>query len=284
MWHSLTPCDWGELMQRKSAMRDWERRCTLALVAGLYLAGMAPSPVAAQGRGLPHPLVYLRDVAPSIIQDIRYATANNFSGAPVPGYEAAECILTRRTAVALAQVQADLAVHNLSLKVYDCYRPERAVRAFVRWTREPGAQDAQSRAWHPRLRRSALISLGYIAYTSRHARGDAVDLTLVELPEAAVTAATAQGGDCTAPAGVRAADSSVDMGTGFDCLDPKSHTASPAISMDQRRWRETLVGAMRKQGFHNYAREWWHFTYGAGNGPSFDVPIGPRPPRPDVGP
>lgn len=258
-------------------MCDWGQKITSVLAAGLYFVSIAPLPGAGQGRGLPQPLVYLRDVAPTIIQDIRYATANNFTGAPVPGYAAAECILTRQTAAALAMVQADLAMHNLSLMVYDCYRPERAVRAFIRWTREPGAQDAQSQAWHPNVRRSALISLGYIAYASRHSRGDAVDLTMVELPAAAVTAATAQNGDCTAPAALRAVDSSVDMGTGFDCLDPKSHTASPAVSGDQRRWRDTLVQAMRKHGFHNYAREWWHFTYGGGDGPSFDVPIGPRP-------
>lgn len=242
--------------------------------ASLFLA--CPESGLGADRGLPGDLVHLRTVAPSVIQDMRYATARNFTGAVVPGYEAAECILTRATAAALALVQSDLAPRNLSLKVYDCYRPERAVRHFVRWTREPGAQDLRAPLYHPNVRRSALISLGYIAYASRHSRGDAVDLTIVELPEPATPPAEASAGDCTGPADRRAYDTGVDMGTAFDCLDPRSATAHPAITSEQRTWRRTLVEAMHKHGFRNYAREWWHFTYGDGVGPSYDVPVRAR--------
>ena len=88
---------------------------------------LATSPVRAQGT-LPDGLVYLRDVAPAIAQDIRYAGSNNFVGRPLDGYGAAECILRRDVAAALARVQTDLAGSGLALKVYDCYRPTRAVR------------------------------------------------------------------------------------------------------------------------------------------------------------
>ena len=88
---------------------------------------------AAAREPLPAGFVYLRDVAPSIAQDIRYATPNNFTAAPLPGYGAPECVLRREAAEALARVQADLERQHLSLKTYDCYRPERAVRAFWRW-------------------------------------------------------------------------------------------------------------------------------------------------------
>lgn len=241
--------------------------------AAASLLAACPAPVAAADRGLPPSLVYLRDVAPSVIQDMRYASPRNFTGAVVPGYEAAECILTRATATALAQVQADLVPRGLSLKVYDCYRPERAVRAFVRWTREPGEQTSRSPQYHPNVRRSALISLGYIAYASRHSRGDAIDLTLVELPEPAPPPGSLLAGDCTGPVDRRAPDTGVDMGTAFDCLDPKSATAHAAITPGQRIWRTTLVEVMHKRGFQNYAREWWHFTYGEGGGQSYDVPV-----------
>ena len=52
------------------------------------------------------------------------------------------------------------------------------------------------------------------------------------------------------------------MGTGYDCFDVMSHTRSPLITPEQRRWRNLLVAAMAKRGFRNYSREWWHFTYG----------------------
>jgi zinc D-Ala-D-Ala dipeptidase len=66
------------------------------------------------------------------------------------------------------------------------------------------------------------------------------------------------------------------MGTDFDCFDPKSNTASPEITARQRQWRQTLLQAMTRRGFRNYDREWWHFTYGAGQGPAYSLPILPR--------
>ena len=141
----------------------------------------AASPAAAQERRLPEPLVYLRDIDASIIQDIRYAGPDNFTGRRVPGYLAAECVLLREVAEALSRVQQALKPRKLSLKVYDCYRPVRAVRAFVAWVKREDP-DPSLKRYHPQLDRSRLISLGYIAAVSRHSHGDAVDLTLVPLP------------------------------------------------------------------------------------------------------
>src|SRR6185503_21318124 len=96
---------------------------------------LASSPLCAQEPPLPAPLVYLRDVDATILQDMRYATADNFTGRRVTGYDAPECVLLNGVAQALARVQKDLASSGLSLMLYDCYRPERAVRAFVAWVR-----------------------------------------------------------------------------------------------------------------------------------------------------
>ena len=85
---------------------------------------------------LPAGFVYLRDVAPAIAQEIRYATYDNFTGRPLPGYAAGECVLAREAAQALARVEADLAKQSLGLKVYDCYRPTRAVRGMWNWAHE----------------------------------------------------------------------------------------------------------------------------------------------------
>jgi D-alanyl-D-alanine dipeptidase len=240
----------------------------------------AAAPTAAEERKLPEPLIYLRDVDASILQDIRYAGLDNFTGRRVPGYLASECVLLRSVAEALSRVQQELLPRKLSLKVYDCYRPPRAVRAFVAWVKSEEV-DPLVKRFHPNLERNQLMALGYIAAVSSHSRGNTVDLTLVRLPAAKAPAfsRSAAYGACTGPAEARAPDNSVDMGTGFDCFDPLSHTHAPGITEEQRRWRRTLVEAMRQQGFHNYHKEWWHFTFmPAERGPAFRVPILPRQP------
>lgn len=226
---------------------------------------------------LPEPLAYLRDIDDTIVQDMRYAGYDNFTGAPVPGYAAPECILTRRTAEALASVQRGLVARALSLKVYDCYRPLKAVAAFMRWVRSE-ADDGTVR-FHPKIRRDRLVTLGYIAARSGHSRGNTVDLTLVALPrrEAPAFVPGQIYGACTASADARAPDDGLDMGTGFDCFDVRSH-ADGAISTAQADNRRTLAGAMRRAGFVAYDREWWHFAFPPGDpGHAFDVEVGAHP-------
>jgi D-alanyl-D-alanine dipeptidase len=108
--------------------------------------------------------------------------------------------------------------------------------------------------------------------------GKAVDLTLVPLPRppAAAFDPSANYGACIAPASARAPDDTIDMGTGFDCFDIKSHTAAGDIDAEAKRARAMLVSAMQKQGFSNYRREWWHFDYGGDGGGYYDFPVAPR--------
>jgi zinc D-Ala-D-Ala dipeptidase len=248
-----------------SGARNLAMRLTPAL-AFLILA------LPATARDLPAGFVYLRDVAPSIAQDMRYASADNFTAAPLPGYDAAECVLRRDAAQALAKVQADLAKDNLSLKTYDCYRPERAVRAMWRWAHD-GSQQGD-RSHYPAAAKSELFNLGYIASRSKHSTGTAVDLTLIPLG-APAPGGNARRGPCTAPASERAPDNSLDMGTGFDCFDPKTWTRSGAVTPAQRRDREHLRAAMTAHGFRNYFREWWHYEYGSPQR-AYDFPIEAR--------
>jgi D-alanyl-D-alanine dipeptidase len=210
---------------------------------------------------LPPGFVYLRDIDNTIVQDIRYATAANFTGAPVPGYQVGECILLREAAEALKLVQGDLRPQGLSLKVYDCYRPVRAVKAFMQWVRTPAAT-SNERYW-PRTQRGDLVKLGYIASSSIHSRGAAVDLTLVSLPltQAAPFDSSVAYGPCNAASAGREPDNSLDMGTSFDCFDPMSYTESADTTGEQRKNRRRLLEAMSARSFKNYFREWWHFTY-----------------------
>lgn len=223
------------------------------------------------------PLLYLRDIDASIAQDIRYAGRNNFTGRPLPGYDAPECLLRPQAARALKRVQTELAAANLSLKVYDCYRPTRAVGAMAAWSRRT-RDDVDTSRFYPALNKSKLFTLGYIASRSAHSRGVAVDLTLV--PRGAPVAAfdpAAHYGPCTGSLTERAPDNSLDMGTGYDCFDGKSHTRNASINAAQAANRRRLLDVMRKHGFTNYSQEWWHFSYdSADDRTAYDLPVAPR--------
>ena len=201
------------------------------------------------------PLVDLSSVAPAIAVDIRYAGARNFLGRPARGYAAPRCLLTRPAADALAKVADDLAPFGLGLKVYDCYRPRRAVDDFMAWTRQAGGESAGQAAYHPAVAKSQLVARGYIAPRSGHSRGSTVDLTLVPL-SAVAPAGSGGGRDCRRPAD----DGSVDMGTTFDCFDETARASYAALPPEVRRNRLLLRLAMERRGFVAYEPEWWHFT------------------------
>jgi D-alanyl-D-alanine dipeptidase len=237
------------------------------------LAALSTSTLA---EAMPEGFVYLRDVDPTITQDIRYAGPSNFTGAPVPGYGAAECVLARPAAEALKRVQEAVAARGLTLKVYDCYRPARAVSSFVEWAEKPDDPRAKD-IYYPNLDKRALFP-DYIATRSSHSRGATVDLTLV--PRDAKPAPDAQEAprSCTAPQKGQAPDGSVAMGTSFDCFDVKANTETAGLSDEARSNRALLVDAMKAAGFENYPMEWWHFTYAPEPYPDtyFDFPIVPR--------
>jgi zinc D-Ala-D-Ala dipeptidase len=241
------------------------------LAVALLGAGLAP---AAFAQSLPGGFVYLRDIDPTIIQDIRYATSNNFVGRPLAGYQAGECVVKREVGLRLKNIQQELAKQKLSLKMFDCYRPARAAMDMVKWSRN-GRETPAERRYNPAFHKADLFRLGYIAAYSGHSTGSALDLTLVDLTadnSAAFDPARSYA-DCTASVEKRAPEGSIDMGTGYDCSDLKANTRSSAITAEQRKWRNTLVAAMAKQGFVNYFREWWHFSLPAAGGEAYDFPI-----------
>jgi zinc D-Ala-D-Ala dipeptidase len=228
----------------------------------------------ASAQGLPGGFAYLRDIDPTIIQDIRYAGANNFMGRPLAGYGAGECVVKREVGVALKAIQQELARQKLSLKMFDCYRPARASHDMVLWAQN-GRETPAERRYNPAFSKQELFRLGYIAEHSGHSTGAALDLTLVDLTadnSARFDPAKAYA-DCTAPVEARSPEGGVDMGTGYDCSDAKAHTSASSITPAQRKWRSLLVAAMSKQGFVNYSKEWWHFSLPGAGGPAYDFPI-----------
>jgi len=224
---------------------------------------------------LPGDFVDLHKVAPQIAIDMRYATDHDFVGHPMPGYEAAKCLLTRPTAEALSIIENDFATFGLGLKVYDCYRPQRAVDFFVRWAADPTDQKMKSE-FYPHTDKADLIRLGYIASPSGHSRGSTVDLTIVPLPyQSAAYDPERPLVACDAPALVRFADGSLDMGTGYDCFDTKANTHAAGITGQERANRMLLANEMIQHGFLPYKYEWWHFTLKNEPYPAtyFDAPI-----------
>jgi D-alanyl-D-alanine dipeptidase len=189
----------------------------LALLLALVL-GVSPL----HAEEMPHSFVYLRDIDPTIRQDIRYAGSGNFTGRRVPGYEAPECLLVREAAEALRGAHAELKKRGLSLEVYDCYRPARAVDAFVAWAKEPDDPEAKAR-YYPRLAKRDLFP-DYIASVSGHSRGATVDLTVV--PADATVAPTAEPDAaepraCTRPGAGREGNAPLEHGHGLRLLRPK---------------------------------------------------------------
>ena len=206
-----------------------------ALIASLAVSADAqPRP---KDPPRPETFVDVATIAPALLVEARYATVHNFVGAKIDGYEQSKCYLTRPAAAALAQVVADLEPRGLTIKVFDCYRPERAVAHFVRWARNPGDVKMKSQ-FYPHVDKSTLFQDGYIAARSGHSRGSTVDLTLAR----------------------RTDGKELDMGTPFDFFSPRSWPSDNSIGMEAQANRALLAQAMQRRGFRPYDKEWWHFT------------------------
>ena len=212
----------------------------LALAACAHAAPQATQPntaaqVIAADSVARRQLAAVAQVAPSIRQEVRYATRNNFTGEVLPGYGVAVVLLRREAAEALGRVQARLAAKGMGLKIWDGYRPVRATLAMVAWCERTG--------------QTKLLDDGYIARRSRHNQGVAVDLTLVEL----------------------GSGREFDMGTPFDEFSSRSHTANATGVVAANR--QLLVQAMAAEGFTNYVDEWWHFSFVVPDAVPYDLPL-----------
>jgi len=224
-------------------------RFSLALIASVATqAAFAQEQQAVQQR--PAVFVDAATLVPGLIVEMRYAGSHNFTGRPVDGYQAPHCLLTREAAAALAEIARDLAPRFV-IKVFDCYRPARAVMNFVRWARDLKDQQAKAE-FYPDVDKRTLFRDGYIASHSGHSRGSTMDLTLAKID-----------------------GTELDMGTHFDFFSPKSWTADPTITPQQHANRMLLAAAMRRRGFRGYDKEWWHFTLRGEPFPQtyFDFPV-----------
>jgi D-alanyl-D-alanine dipeptidase len=211
-------------------------------IVPMLLVASLPIAATAQAQQLHPAFVDAASVVPGLEVDMRYAGTNNFVGAKIAGYEKPVCLLTKEAAAALAKAQIALASSGVGLKVFDCYRPARAVAHFVHWSRD--LKDVKAKGdFYPDLDKRTLFRDGYISQRSGHSRGSTVDLTLVDI--------------LPGPDGkLRERD----MGTPFDFFSPYSSPSDRRVNEEARSNRKLLADAMRKAGFVPYGKEWWHFT------------------------
>ena len=150
--------------------------------------------------------------------DIRYATEDNFMKRPL--YPVAKAFLRAPAATALQAVQRELALSGLGIKVFDAYRPYRVTEAM----------------WEP------IRNPDYVADPakgSRHNRGAAVDLTLIDL----------------------ATGAELPMPTGYDDFTERAAHAFSDLPADAMRNRALLRDVMVKHGFQPLPSEWWHYDF-----------------------
>lgn len=186
---------------------------------------------------LPDGFVYVQTLMPDLDVELRYYSTNNFVGDTITGYKANTLILTNAGALALQQVQYELYQYNLCLKVYDGYRPQRAVDHFMRWARAIN-DTLNKQTFYPNVAKSELFKEEYIATRSGHSRGSTLDLTLTN-------------GDTGEP---------LDMGSPYDFFGEESWVNYEQITEAQKANRQLLQTVMLRHNFRNYLKEWWHFT------------------------
>ena len=218
----------------------------------VFVLLLAALPVAAEESALPPGFVDLAQAIPGVALDVRYAGSHNFLGTPIDGYGRPRVVLTHLAAAALKKAQEELRPFGFGLKVFDGYRPQRAVEHFVRWSKDPADQKGKAE-FYPNVEKEKLFELGYVAERSGHSRGSTVDLTLVVLADG----------------------SELEMGSPYDLFDPISWPGSSMVSPAERAHRLLLREVMRRAGFRPYEQEWWHFTLEGEPFPEtyFDFPI-----------
>jgi D-alanyl-D-alanine dipeptidase len=186
---------------------------------------------------LPDGFVYAQDSLPDLKVELRYCYDNNFVGEQIDGYVNEVVITTVQTVDALKKVQADLKAEGLTLKVFDAYRPQRAVNHFVRWAKQVN-DTLMKQYYYPEIDKKKLFDEGYIASKSRHSSGSTIDVTIVNLKT----------------------HKALDMGSPYDFFGPESWVSNTNLTEKQILNRQRLQSVMLKNGFRNYLQEWWHFT------------------------
>lgn len=205
----------------------------MKVICGIFLMVISSMAISHPG------FVSITDLCPEVKAHVSYATTENFTGEIVAGYKARKAFMAKGPAEALCKVVADAEKNKLGIKIFDSYRPAKAVAFFQAWAKKPETNPELKKIYYPDYTREQLFELGYIAKQSSHSKGSAVDLTLFDLET---------GKD-------------LDMGTEFDYFGELSHTDNVSVTAGQRKNRYLLKGLMEGRGFRNFSQEWWHYSF-----------------------
>ncbi len=204
----------------------------LCLFPSAARAEEAPAPAYAFPAGFCYVHDYIRDV----LLDIRYAGSHNFVGDPIDGYEAPYAILTVAAAERLKEAADEFREMGCRIMIFDAYRPQSAVKHFVRWANDAGDRRMQAEFYPDYGKKILLVDEGYIARNSSHCRGSAVDMTITDMD-----------------------GRPLDMGTGFDFFGKRAWHGAQGLTPEQEANRALLRSVMEKHGFKAFQKEWWHY-------------------------
>jgi len=207
---------------------------------------------------LPEGFVYLDQVDSSILQNMAYASENNFIGQKINGYVSNRAILTSKAAHALSLVQQDLLECGFSLVVYDAYRPQKAVNHFIAWSKNESHIEMKAH-YYPHIDKKDLFDLGYLATKSAHSRGSTVDLSIIRVGDEKLLLNSQERCFEDGRAFTYLSDGTLDMHSHFDLFDEGSWHDSPLVSGEAAKNRNYLRTKMQAQGFNSYDKEWWHY-------------------------
>ena len=223
------------IAEKKDSTAITEKKDSAAAIANEQAEAAVP-------QGEPHKgFVYVKNIIPDLIEDLRYFTTNNFMGMKVDGYEANYAILTKEAATALSKAADELREKGYVIKIYDAYRPQRAVDNFVRWAKTDDQRNKQD--YYPDFAKESLFPT-YIARKSGHTKGSTIDMTIC----------------------YKDTKEEVDMGGHFDYFGPPSHPSfigkysGGEVTQEHKKNRMMLRDVMVRHGFKPYDSEWWHFT------------------------
>ncbi|MCL4118219.1 UNVERIFIED_CONTAM: hypothetical protein GTU68_063396 [Idotea baltica] len=181
--------------------------------------------------------VYLDEILDFAKYEVRYNSDDNFIGQPIEGYNSNRLVLTREATLALKKVEEQLKTKGLCLKIFDTYRPQRAVNNFISWSKVQ-EDTLMKPSYYPEQKKNELFKLGYISTRSGHSRGSTIDLTIAYINTG----------------------EEVDMGGPYDFFGDISHHSYSDLHPEQLNNRLLLKNTMWNAGFRSYSKEWWHYT------------------------
>jgi zinc D-Ala-D-Ala dipeptidase len=221
--------------------------------------------------------VFIRDIIPTIIENKRYLTEENFVGEVLDGYKSRRSILTKEAAIALSNAEQEFRKDGYAIVVYDSYRPQRAVDQFIEWAKDED-ETSQKEKYYPHIDKEDLFEKDYICSTSGHSRGSTLDMTLIEIDKKLKPVEVTERFLTNGLPIPYLDDGTVDFGTSFDYFGESSNHGSTLVEEKYQKIRNYLKDVMKRHGFTHMPTEWWHYTLE--NEPFddkyFDFVLGPK--------